>query len=83
MSRLPPFLDLPPAPEEPRPPKKRSTAVLLAALFGPLGLFYVSPVAGVLMTFVTFVAALFTVGVALIFAWPVCILWAYVAASWE
>lgn len=55
--------------------------MLLALLFGPLGLFYVSTVSGVLMTFVTLVAALSTVGVGLLFAWPLCMVWAYIAAS--
>jgi hypothetical protein len=55
--------------------------VLLALFFGPLGLFYVSAVSGVLMTFVTLVAGLSTVGVGLLFAWPLCVVWAYIAAS--
>jgi hypothetical protein len=54
-------------------------AVLLTVLFGPLGLFYVSPLGGLLMTMVTLTAGLFTMGVALLFAWPFCILWATAA----
>ncbi len=81
MSSLPPFLELPPEKRPPRPPRSVRTAVLLALFFGPLGLFYVSAVSGVLMTFVTLVAALSTVGVGLIFAWPLCVVWAYIAAS--
>ena len=81
VSSLPPFLDLPPETRPPRPPPRVRSAVLLALLFGPLGLFYASPIGGVLMTFVTAVAGLSTVGVGLLFAWPVCIVWAYIAAS--
>jgi hypothetical protein len=79
--RLPPFLELPA--DDPAPPRRRDLrlAVLLAALFGPLGLFYASPQAGLLMTIVTLVVGLFTVGVGVVFAWPVCVLWAYSAAS--
>ncbi len=73
-------MNLPPAPAEPRKPKSGKTAVLLAALFGPLGLFYASRVGGIFMTFVCVVVGIATVGVGLLFAWPVCILWAYVAA---
>ena len=81
MSPLPPFMDLPPTPaEEPRP-RSPGIAVLLAVLFGPLGLFYASPVGGMFMTFVCLVVGIGTVGVGLLFAWPVCILWALVAAS--
>lgn len=81
VSRLPPFLELPV--DDPGPPRRpdRRMAVLLAVLFGPLGLFYASPVGGLLMTVVTFVVGLFTVGVGVVFAWPVCVLWAYSAAS--
>lgn len=67
---------------EPRGPERErslGTAVLLTVLFGPLGLFYVSPLGGVLMTMVTLTAGLFTMGVALLFAWPFCILWATAA----
>ncbi|MET0398891.1 MAG: hypothetical protein ABW277_19015 [Longimicrobiaceae bacterium] len=81
MSSLPPFLELPPEKRPPRPPRSVRTAVLLALVFGPLGLFYVSVVSGVLMTFVTLVAGLSTVGVGLLFAWPLCVVWAYIAAS--
>ncbi|HEU0079443.1 MAG TPA: hypothetical protein VFQ76_17435 [Longimicrobiaceae bacterium] len=81
MSSLPPFLELPPETRPPRPPRSVRTAVLLALFFGPLGLFYVSVVSGVLMTFITLVAALSTVGVGLLFAWPLCVVWAYIAAS--
>ena len=81
MSSLPPFLELPQEKRPPRPPRSVRTAVLLALFFGPLGLFYVSAVSGVLMTFVTLVAGLSTVGVGLLFAWPLCVVWAYIAAS--
>ncbi len=64
-------------------PKNVGTAVLLALLLGPLGLFYVAPAGAIFMTIVTFTAGLFTVGIALVPAWIVCILWAYVAASHE
>ncbi len=81
MSSLPPFLELPAETRPQRPPRSVRTAVLLALLFGPLGLFYVSTVSGVLMTFITLVAGFSTVGVGLLFAWPVCVVWAYIAAA--
>ena len=57
--------------------------MLLALLFGPLGLFYASRIGGFFMTFVCLVVGVGTVGVGLLFAWPVCILWAYVATASE
>lgn len=78
MSKRPPFPDLPDAPREPPRRKSRGLAVLLATRFGPLGLFYASPVGGLLMTLVSF-----TVGVGLLFARPVCILRPYAAVSNE
>jgi len=81
VSSLPPFLDLPAETRPPRAPRSVRKAVLLALLFGPLGLFYVSTVSGVLMTFITLVAGFSTVGVGLLFAWPVCVVWAYIAAA--
>ncbi|HEX8273860.1 MAG TPA: hypothetical protein VF615_14575 [Longimicrobiaceae bacterium] len=81
MSSLPPFLELPPETRPPPPPRSVRTAVLLALFFGPLGLFYVSTVGGVMMTFITAVAGLSTVGLGLFLAWPVCIVWAYIAAA--
>ncbi len=81
MSSLPPYLDLPPTPEEPRKPKSVPMAVLLALFLGPLGLFYPSPLGGLFMTFVCVILGIGSVGVGLLFAWPVCIIWAYVTAS--
>ena len=81
MSSLPPFLDIPAETRPPRPPRSVRTAVLLALFLGPLGLFYASVLGGVLMTIVTVVAGLSTMGVGLLFAWPVCVVWAYIAAA--
>ena len=81
MSHVPPAFDRPGTEPEPGKPPNVKIAVLLAVLFGPLGLFYSSPVGGVFMTFVCAVVGVGTVGVGLLLAWPVCILWAYVAAA--
>lgn len=81
MANLPPFMELPPTPEEPRKPKSWKKALLLTLLFGPLGLFYASRAGGFLMTWVCIVVGIGTVGVGLLLAWPVCMLWAYVATA--
>lgn len=67
--------------DEPRPPRKRNTALLLAALFGPFGLFYVSVPLALLMLFAAITAGMFTVGVALFPIWIVCIILAAAAST--
>jgi hypothetical protein len=62
-----------------KPPKRAGMAIALAVLFGPLGLFYASTLGGVVMCMVTVTAGLFTVGVALVPCWLVCVFWAVVA----
>jgi hypothetical protein len=55
--------------------------MLLTLLFGPLGLFYVSVPGGVLMSAIALVSGIFTVGLALVPCWIVCLLWAFVATA--
>ena len=81
MSHVPPTFHLPPSAPEARGRVSLKVAVILAVLFGPLGLFYSTFWGGLFMTFVCLVVGVGTVGVGLLLAWPVCILWAYVAAS--
>ena len=81
MSHVPPTFERPSTAPDARGRVSLKLAVLLAVLFGPLGLFYSTFWGGLFMTFVCMVVGVGTVGVGLLFAWPVCILWAYVAAS--
>ena len=67
-------------PPPPPAPKSVGLAVLLAALFGPLGLFYASTGGALFMLFLAVVLGVFTVGLGLIPVWLLCIAWAYVAA---
>lgn len=67
-------------PDPPPAPKSVGVAVLLAALFGPFGLFYVSTGAALFTLFLGIVVGLFTVGLGLIPLWLLCIGWAYAAA---
>lgn len=63
------------------PTKSAGVAILLTVLFGPLGMFYSTVSGALVMIAVTLVAAFFTLGIGLIFTWPVCIIWAAMAAS--
>jgi len=67
--------------DPPAAPKSVGTAVLLAALLGPFGLFYASIAGGLFTLFLGIVVGLFTVGLGLVPLWLLCIGWAYAAAS--
>ncbi|GEM_PF-5993719 len=56
-------------------------AFLLAFLFGPLGMFYSSVAGGLIMLIVSGIIALLTAGLGLLLTWPLCIVWAMIAAS--
>jgi len=61
--------------------KSMGLSIVLAAIFGPLGLFYSSIIGGFIMLVISFVGALITLGVSLIITWPLCILWAYLSTK--
>jgi hypothetical protein len=70
------------------PPKKLALAVVLAALFGPLGLLYASVTGALYMVLAWCFLVLATCKdwvsndlVAFLIAWPICIVWAILAAS--
>jgi polyferredoxin len=75
-----PFPDRPPEP--PREARSLKKAVILAFLFGPLGLMYVSVPAGLFLLFTAFVVGLFTVGIGLLGVWAASVFLAVVLA-WE
>jgi hypothetical protein len=56
-------------------------ALVLAVLFGPLGLFYVSVWGAVLLIVVAAAGVVPTLGFVLIFVWAASIVWAAVAAG--
>lgn len=63
------------------PTKSAGVAILLTVLFGPLGMFYSTIAGASVMIVVSLVVALFTLGFGLILTWPICIVWAAMAAS--
>jgi hypothetical protein len=63
------------------PTKNMGLAIILAFVFGPLGLLYSSVMGGVVMFFVNILVGVFTVGFGLLLTWPICAVWAYVAAK--
>ena len=61
--------------------KSVAIALVLTFLFGPLGLLYSSVLGGVVMFVVSGIVAVFTLGVGLLVTWPICMIWAAVAAN--
>jgi len=56
-------------------------AFLLTFLFGPLGMLYTTVPGALVMLVLSVLVAIFTLGVGLLITWPICIIWACVAAS--
>lgn len=63
------------------PTKSVGLAILLAVIFGPLGLLYSTVMGAIVMFIVNIVVALVTVGFGLILTWPICGVWAAVAVK--
>jgi hypothetical protein len=61
--------------------KNVGLAILLAFLFGPLGMLYATITGGIVMFFVNIVVAVLTLGLGLFITIPLGILWAGLAAS--
>ncbi|MCB0693373.1 MAG: hypothetical protein H6568_10945 [Lewinellaceae bacterium] len=63
------------------PKKSVGLAVVLALLFGPLGMLYVTVSGAVVMFFVALVLSVITLGFGLPLAWIACVIWALKAAE--
>lgn len=63
------------------PTKSVGLAILLGVLFGPLGLLYSTVSGAIVMFVVSIVIGVVTVGFGLILTWPICGIWAAVAAK--
>ena len=61
--------------------KSAGIAILLTILFGPIGMFYSTIAGAIIMCIVTVVVGAITLGIGLLVTWPICILWAALAAN--
>ena len=61
--------------------KSMGIAIILALLFGPLGLLYSSVLAAIVMFVVSIPVIIFTAGFGLLLTQPICAVWAAVAAN--
>jgi hypothetical protein len=63
------------------PPKSMAAALLLTFFFGPLGLFYVSVPAALIMIVVSIVVGVMTFGFGLLLTGAACMVWAAIATN--
>lgn len=63
------------------PAKSVGLAIFLGVIFGPLGLLYSTVTGAIVMFIVNIVIGLVTLGFGLILTWPICGVWAYMAAK--
>lgn len=61
--------------------KSVGLALLLAAVFGPLGMLYTTVAGAIVMLLVSAVVGALTAGIGLVVTWPVCVLWSCVSAA--
>lgn len=61
--------------------KSPGIAILLTILFGPIGMFYSTIGGAIVMLLVSLIVGVVTLGFGLLITWPICILWAALAAS--
>lgn len=61
--------------------KSAGLAILLAVLFGPIGLLYSTVTGAIVMFIVNILMAVATMGFGLIVTWPICGVWAAVAVN--
>lgn len=61
--------------------KSVGVAIILTVLFGPLGMFYSTVWGGIIMSILTLIVGIVTVGLGLIVIWPIVVIWGAVAAN--
>jgi len=61
--------------------KSVGLAILLTFLFGPLGMLYSTVSGALIMLVISTIVGIFTFGIGLLLTWPICIIWAAVAAN--
>ena len=62
-------------------PKSVGVALLLTFFFGPLGMLYSTVAGALVMFFVSVLVAFISLGIGLLVTWPICMVWAAMAAS--
>ncbi|HIE11920.1 MAG TPA: hypothetical protein EYP63_00580 [Desulfotomaculum sp.] len=63
------------------PTKSVGVSIILTVLLGPLGMLYSTIWGGLIMFVVSALVGLLTFGLGLVVTWPICVIWAALAAS--
>ena len=66
--------------QQPQRQKSMAVAFLLTFFFGPLGMLYSTVAGALIMLVVSVVLGFLTAGLSLFVTWPICIIWAMMAA---
>lgn len=61
--------------------KNIGIAIILTVFFGPLGMLYSTITGAIVMMILSVLIAIVTLGFGLLITWPICIIWAGIAAS--
>lgn len=64
-----------------RSPKSVGISIALTLFFGPLGMFYSTIIGAIIMSIITLIVGIFTMGIGLIIIWPINVIWAAIAAN--
>ena len=61
--------------------KSVGVAIILSIIFGPLGMLYSTVTGGITMMVISLLVGIFTLGFGLFLTWPICVIWAAMAAN--
>jgi hypothetical protein len=61
--------------------KSMGVAIILTVIFGPLGMLYSTILGGIIMGIISLIVGVLTFGIGLVITWPICVIWAAVAAN--
>ena len=64
-----------------RSPKSVGISIALTLFFGPLGMFYSTIIGAIIMSIITVIVGIFTMGIGLIIIWPINVIWAAIATN--
>ena len=62
-------------------PKSMGISIALTLFFGPLGMFYSTIAGAIIMIILDVIVGIFTLGIGLLFTWPIQVIWAAIATN--
>ncbi len=64
-----------------RSPKSVGISIALTLFFGPLGMFYSTIIGAIIMSIISIIVGIFTMGIGLLVIWPINVIWAAIATN--